>query len=130
MTERDKSLEGDKKNARIKELMESLNPTNFRVSMFNPLSPEQTVFAIFQSDTEARVYTTGGKAPRRYRLSKSTPTFGVELMSEETFIQEIADEWDILANLYEPDEKEEPDEPEEPGEEAEKPALSVVPNPG
>lgn len=123
LTDTNKDMPADERASRGQELVQSLEPTIMQVGKPMPLNSALTVFAIFQSDGEVRVYATG-TAFTRYSMSKFSPIFGVELMrDEDTFCREVAEEWDALAGI-EPDDDDETDDTEEP---AAKPALSVVP---
>jgi hypothetical protein len=85
-------------------------PTVFRQSKPCPLDPESIIFAIFQGPTDARVYTLGapppdpkptgwtGRAPTRYTLTKTAPTFVAETMTLEAMANEMAEEWNQIAD--------------------------------
>lgn len=69
-----------------------------------PLKDGAIVFAMFQDNEVVRVYTLSrdpkkASPPSRYTLTKTAPTYGAEVMSLETFIDEIAEEWQIVAGL-------------------------------
>jgi hypothetical protein len=78
-------------------------PTTFVVEGPNPLNMALSVFAIFESDDGVRVYclpTTPEAAKTElsscYTLDKRSPIFSRAVMSEQTFINEVANEWAIV----------------------------------
>lgn len=86
-------------------------PKVFDLRKPSPLNAGMTVAEMFQDDRSCRVYELPNSGPteqeranpdtlrvaRRLTLSKSDPTLFVEVMSLETFIQQLADEWLALA---------------------------------
>ena len=79
-----------------------------------PLKAGAIVYAMFQDNEVVRVYTLSrdpakASPPSRYTLTKAASTYGAEVMSLDTFIDEIAEEWQMVAGL---DDLEDPDEPE------------------
>ena len=69
-----------------------------------PLLEGAVVYAMFQNDDVVRVYTLSkdqkkASPPSRYTFTKSAPTFVAEVMSLDTFIDEIAEEWQMVAGL-------------------------------
>lgn len=94
-----------------------------------PVKPGYVVFAMFQDTDEVRVYalatTVTDKAGKpnpatRLTLSKHQAIIGVEIMALDVFIEEVANELEMLAPDEGPDEEEEEEEDEEgEGEEGE-----------
>ena len=83
-----------------------------------PLKDGAVVYAMFQDNEVVRVYTLSRdqqkpSPPSCYTLTKTAPTYAAEVMSLDTFIDEIAEEWQMVAGL---DDLEDPDEPEIEGE--------------
>ena len=75
-----------------------------------PLKAGAVTYAMFQDNEVVRVYTLSrdpskASPPSRYTLTKSAPTYGAEVMSLDTFIDEIAEEWQIVAGLDELDDE-------------------------
>src|SRR5579864_3162215 len=67
-----------------------------------PLKDGTTAYAMFQNDDVVRVYTLSKSAekpspPSRYTFTKTAPTYAAEVMSLDTFIDEIAEEWQEAA---------------------------------
>jgi hypothetical protein len=74
-----------------------------------PINAGSTAYVMFQNDDVVRVYTLSRSAekpspPSRYTFTKTAPTFGAEVMSLDTFIDEIAEEWQEVAGLDDLDE--------------------------
>lgn len=85
------------------ELLDSMNPTVWKVNDVVPFSSGMLVFAIFEDVDEARVYAvpvdqSAGKnsgPPTLYRLSKlgSAGIWSQQTMTEDAFKTAIANEW-------------------------------------
>lgn len=94
-----------------------------------PFTKTQTVIAMFQDETEVRVYTLGNvpnKPPTRYTLAKAAPSIFAETMPYPIFKAELAAEFQALEEEtvepedFEPDEE----EPKPPNGEAPKPVAA------
>lgn len=74
-------------------------PLVFAVGEPLPLKPTLDILFVFQDETEIRVYAVPGKAAsgpeklRCYTLSKSAPTYFVDLLPADAFVSIVADEW-------------------------------------
>lgn len=84
-----------------------------------PLKEGLTAYAMFQNDDVVRVYTLSKSAdkpspPTRYTFTKAAPTYAAEVMSLDTFIDEIAEEWQEVAGLDDIDLTQDDDEIDEP----------------
>ena len=95
-----------------------------------PLKDGAVVYAMFQDNEVVRVYTlsrdpTKASPPSRYTLTKAAPTYGAEVMSLETFIDEIAEEWQMVAGLDELDDVSDDEGEETPAETSAATAASV-----
>jgi hypothetical protein len=85
-------------------------PTVFKTGKVVPFDDGSKVYAIFQDDASVRVYTLGmappdpvpanweGRAPTRYTLTKTAPTFVAETMTLEAMATEMAEEWNQIAD--------------------------------
>lgn len=98
-------------------------PTVFTVGQPLPFKAGAVVYAMFRSDDVVNVYALGSSPkaedktppmpPSRYTFSCSAPTYTVEVMTLDVFIDEIADEYQMLAfgEVLEPDDEEKPSAP-------------------
>lgn len=86
-----------------KELLDSMNPTDWRVNGPVPFNAGMVVFAIFEDADEARVYALPAAEadakslgpPTLYKLSKlsQVPLFSQQSLSLEAFKEAVANEW-------------------------------------
>jgi hypothetical protein len=90
-------------------------PTLFTVGQPLPFKKATVVYAMFQNDEVVRVYVLAtaqeddksAAPPSRYTFSKQAPTYSVEVMTLEVFMDEIADEWQAAAGLNDDDDDDE-----------------------
>jgi hypothetical protein len=81
-----------------------------------PFKANSLVYAMFQNDEVVRAYVLGAASmdqsapPSRYTFSKQAPTYSVEVMTLEVFMDEIADEWQAAAGLDDEDDEDEVDD--------------------
>ena len=92
-------------------------PTLFTVGQPLPFKKATVVYAMFQNDEVVRVYVLAtaqeddkAAPPSRYTFSKQAPTYSVEVMTLEVFMDEIADEWQAAAGLDDDDVDDEVDD--------------------
>jgi hypothetical protein len=84
--------------------------TTFRVGEFVPFDPYSRVVGIFHNDDVIRVYTLPAaaptprpqawidRAPMRYTLSRTAPTYAVDTMNLDAFAAETIKEWNALVD--------------------------------
>jgi len=133
----------DNIGTQIPDILAAMKPTMFVLGQPSPLrsrvfdsekkaklSAELTVFAIFEDDSEFRVYAlptseSGGETPppTRFRLCKTAAVYSIAAMNIEVFKAEIADEWTAVAEGVAIGDDEGLDE--EPEEEPSKETLAV-----
>jgi hypothetical protein len=100
-------------------------PLAFKVGGRSPFNKRMGIVAVFQNETEARVYAIPLEKPEkneevaftRHTLSKTAPTFFWEALPPDVFQAEIADELVVLANETADPEDFSPEEEEEESEE-------------